>query len=264
MKRILALALLVLGAHAFTLDVDSDIVGKSRAYVGCAYQTGGTAPPQFDCSGFVGFILRPFVPKLPRLSRDMADFVTPVAKADLRPGDLVFFATTATPGAISHVALYIGDNSIIHAISDGPQRGVNVSSLDTRYWKNHYAGAGRVLPSAQAKPATPTKSAMPNTPAKPASPTTADKLTTPAKHSATDKPAKSDKPSAPDKPTAPAGAAKTTSPAADPWDSWDGYIEGDYAQWKAEQERKFSEFKKSYDSSAEGDAFAEWKKKQGL
>jgi len=131
------------GLWAF--DAQKDIVDKSREYVGCQYRTGGVKPREFDCSGFVGYVMRPFVPKLPRLSRDMADFGKPLAKDQLRAGDLVFFATTGAPDAISHVALYIGNGEIIHAISDGPERGVHVTPLDARYWKAHYHSAARVL-----------------------------------------------------------------------------------------------------------------------
>ena len=198
MKRFSVVVLFIgFGVSLFAIDVQKDIVEKARTYVGAAYVTGGTRPPEFDCSGFVGFIMRPFVPGLPRLSRDLASSGTPVARESLRPGDLVFFATTPDPGAISHVALYIGDGSIIHAISDGPERGVRVTSLDAKYWKKHFASAVRVLASADkesAGSATGTSNA--------------------------------------------AGTKAKETVAASPWDAWDGYVMGDYAQWKAEEKKK--------------------------
>lgn len=149
MKRIISAAMLLLCAAIplFCLDVQRDIVEKSRQYVGCVYSRGGVNPPQFDCSGFVGYIIRPFVPNLPRLSKDMSESGVKISRDDLAPGDLVFFATTEVPGAVSHVALYIGGGSIIHAISDGPDRGVNITPLSSRYWKEHYHSAVRVLPA---------------------------------------------------------------------------------------------------------------------
>ena len=42
----------------------------------------------------------------------MSQVGTPVAKADLRPGDLVFFYRP-----VSHVGIYIGDGKIVHASS---------------------------------------------------------------------------------------------------------------------------------------------------
>lgn len=136
------------GLHA--LDVHRDIVQKAQTYVGNGYCRGGTSPPCFDCSGFVGYVLKPHVSGLPRVSREMARYGATVNRNELRPGDLVFFATTPNRRVVSHVALYIGQDSIVHAISDGPNRGVNVTSLNARYWRTHFHSAGRVLPLAQA------------------------------------------------------------------------------------------------------------------
>jgi hypothetical protein len=242
-RRFSVVALLIcLGVSLFAIDVQKDIVDKARAYVGAAYVTGGTRPPEFDCSGFVGFILRPFVPGLPRLSRDMAASGTPVAKGSLRPGDLVFFATTPDPLAISHVALYIGDGSIIHAISDGPERGVHVTPLDARYWKKHFASAVRVLGSADEKSAgtaAGTGSVAGTGSAKKESGTTANK---------------------PKVVTVPEAKG---SVAASPWDTWDGYVMGDYAQWKAEEKKKLDAQEKAFDKDAEARKFEDWKKTHG-
>ncbi len=131
---------------AFTLDIQYDIIEKSRKYVGNGYCRGGTRPPCFDCSGFVGYIMSPYVSSMPRVSRDMARLGTRVSRDALEPGDLVFFVTTPSRSVISHVAIYIGQDSIIHAISDGPNRGVNITPLSSRYWRDHFHSAVRVLP----------------------------------------------------------------------------------------------------------------------
>lgn len=253
--RPIALAIMlaaVASGGLWAFDAQKDIVEKSREYVGCQYRTGGVKPREFDCSGFVGYVLRPFVPGLPRLSRDMADFGKPIAKDQLRPGDLVFFATTGTPGAVSHVALYLGDGEIIHAISDGPERGVRVTPLDARYWKSHYHSAARVLPDSA------TPSAQKPVPAKqtaPAKQTTPAIQTTPAQKTT---PAKVETPAKQTTPKADVPAAK-----ASPWDTWDGIVRGDYEQWKAEQKRAFEESKKKYDKDREGEEFRKWKSEHG-
>jgi hypothetical protein len=36
---------------------------------------------------------------------------------------------------------------MVHAASDGPETGVIVSSIDERYWKNHFYGYARFLPT---------------------------------------------------------------------------------------------------------------------
>jgi hypothetical protein len=151
-KRI---ALLILAAVLFffitaasisALDVNRDIISAARRYIGSSYCYGGVAPPCFDCSGFVVYIYRPHLPRLPRMSRDMVRFGRPVSRTDVLPGDLLFFATGPDPNVITHVSIYIGQNSIIHAISDGPNRGINITELTSRYWRARYHSALRVLP----------------------------------------------------------------------------------------------------------------------
>ncbi len=142
---LLLLCLTLPGIFAF--DIQRDVVEKAQSYVGNGYCRGGVAPPCFDCSGFVGRVLKPIVPGLPRVSRDMAHYGRKISRSDLRSGDLVFFATTPNRAIVSHVAIYIGQNSIVHAISDGPNRGVQVTSLNASYWRRHYHSAVRVLPA---------------------------------------------------------------------------------------------------------------------
>lgn len=220
MKRFVVFALFAFAlVPLFSLDVEQDIVLKAEKYVGCDYLTGGTTPSQFDCSGFVGYIVRPFAPDLPRLSKDMSESGMQIAKKDLLPGDLVFFATTADAGVVSHVAIYIGNDSIIHSISDGPNRGVTVTPLSARYWTTRYHNAVRVLPLTPPKAVAEPKTATP-----------------------------------------PKTAAPTSPKVESPWDTWDGYIAGDYDQWKAEQDRKYKEFKKAESSNGEKSAYDEWKK----
>ena len=130
------------------LDVQSEILIPAQEYIGAGYCRGGTDVPCFDCSGFVLRLYRPLVPELPRVSRDMARVGRAVQRRELHAGDLVFFTTGSRPGVITHVAVYMGQDSIIHAISDGPERGVTVTRLSARYWDTRYHSARRVLAAA--------------------------------------------------------------------------------------------------------------------
>jgi hypothetical protein len=141
---ILLIAFLATGAYA--VDVAEDIVRPAQQWQGSGYCLGSARPDCFDCSGFVNYIYKPHVPELPRSSRRMVRFGTPISRSEIRPGDLVFFATGPDPSVVSHVAIYIGQDSIIHAISDGPERGVTVTPLSARYWRSRYHSARRVLP----------------------------------------------------------------------------------------------------------------------
>jgi cell wall-associated NlpC family hydrolase len=90
--------------------------------IGKPYRYGATGPNAFDCSGLVQWTYKQLGVKLPRTSRAMAGVGKPVAKSDLRPGDLVFFYKP-----ISHVAIYIGNGKIVHASTSG--KPVKVSDL---------------------------------------------------------------------------------------------------------------------------------------
>jgi len=146
MKKILLLYLFIfiVFSSLFSLDIYKDIIQPGQALLGTAYRNGGTSPSGFDCSGFITYLYKKYVPGLPRVSRNMAGFGEPVKRDSIIPGDLIFFATGSSSG-ITHVAIYIGQNSIIHAISNGPNRGVTITSLSARYWQSKYYSAVRIV-----------------------------------------------------------------------------------------------------------------------
>jgi cell wall-associated NlpC family hydrolase len=76
---------------------------------------------------------------LPRTAAEQFATGTPVEKADLKAGDLVFF-TTYKPGA-SHVGFYMGDGKFIHASSAAAK--VTISELNDQFYVDHYIGARR-------------------------------------------------------------------------------------------------------------------------
>jgi hypothetical protein len=157
--RLAAAALVLLlsvAAPATAIDVTDEIVAPAQNYLGSGYCFGSANPNCFDCSGFVNYIYRPHVPELPRSSRAMSRFGEAIDVDQVRPGDLLFFATGPDPSIISHVAIYIGQDSIIHAISDGPERGVTMTPLSARYWSRRVHSARRVLTLAPPIPAEPT------------------------------------------------------------------------------------------------------------
>jgi cell wall-associated NlpC family hydrolase len=80
--------------------------------VGSPYRWGAAGPNAFDCSGLVTWAFKNAGISLPRTSRAMSQVGTPVSKADLRPGDLVFFYKP-----VSHVGIYIGNGKMVHASS---------------------------------------------------------------------------------------------------------------------------------------------------
>ena len=96
--------------------------------MGKPYRWGATGPNSFDCSGLMQYAFKNGAGiSLPRVSRDQANVGKKVSKAELQPGDLVFFAKG---GRIHHVGMYLGNDQYIHA----PQTGdvVKISKLSSR------------------------------------------------------------------------------------------------------------------------------------
>ncbi len=116
--------------------VDNARVARVLAYaaakLGDRYIWGATGPDAFDCSGLVLRAWQQAGITLPRTASVQATAGRPVARADLRPGDLVFFYSP-----VSHIGLYIGGGKMINAAN--PRTGVRVANVDTPA----YAGAVR-------------------------------------------------------------------------------------------------------------------------
>ncbi|HEY6102338.1 MAG TPA: NlpC/P60 family protein [bacterium] len=120
----------------------ADIVREAMRYFGTPYVWGGESSRGVDCSGFVYVVFSGRMPQLSRLrSFDYFEMGVPVGRAELRPGDLVFF-TTYAPGP-SHVGIYAGEGRFLHASFSA--RRVLATSLDDAYYSARYVGARRLL-----------------------------------------------------------------------------------------------------------------------
>lgn len=116
-----------------------DVISIARRFIGIPYSYGGNGPRSFDCSGFVRYVYASYGIDLPRVASDQARMGRRVTK--LAPGDLVFFSGSMN-GYITHVGIYIGNNSFIHASTS---LGVTITSLDETWYRKRYVAACRVL-----------------------------------------------------------------------------------------------------------------------
>jgi cell wall-associated NlpC family hydrolase len=100
------------------------VVRFAAGQLGKAYRFAADGPDSYDCSGLVVAAYRAVGVMLPHSSRQQWDRVQRIGRADLRPGDLVFYYSD-----IHHVGIYVGADKVIHA----PQYGepVRVDSIDS-------------------------------------------------------------------------------------------------------------------------------------
>jgi cell wall-associated NlpC family hydrolase len=117
------------------------VASIAMQFRGRPYVWGGTTPAGFDCSGFVYYVLNQSGSPIPRGMWGQYNAGSHPSRADLQPGDIVFFQNTYMAG-LSHNGIYIGGGQFIHA-SD-PSTGVTVSSLSSSYWASRWFGATRV------------------------------------------------------------------------------------------------------------------------
>lgn len=124
-----------------------NFVAEAKKYVGCPYEYGSTGPETFDCSGLIYHVARESVGKqLPRTAKAIYNYCKIIPDKNKETGDLLFFKTTGSD-SISHVGIYIGNGQFISAISDGPNTGVIISSINQDYWKGKYVACGQFIKS---------------------------------------------------------------------------------------------------------------------
>jgi len=124
-------------------DLRGELVKTARSFLGIPYRWGGTTIENgFDCSGLTMVCYRLNGLNLPRVSRNQFQSGKWVPKAQLRPGDLVFFATKGGK-RVTHVGTYIGAGKFIHAPRTG--KTVRIEKLSNSFFAKTYMGGRSYL-----------------------------------------------------------------------------------------------------------------------
>ena len=122
-------------------------LAAARSVIGTPYALGGDGPGTFDCSGLTQWAMRQAGVTLPRTSYSQWTVGTPVSRAAIQAGDLVFFNANG-PGA-SHVGIAASNATVVSATSHG----VREHSISGAYWGAHF-----LAPAALARSASPPRS----------------------------------------------------------------------------------------------------------
>jgi cell wall-associated NlpC family hydrolase len=111
---------------------------QAESQIGKPYVWGAAGPNSYDCSGLVMWAYAQVGVHLDHWTGDQWNEGAHVSRANLRPGDLVFFAyNTSDPSSIHHVGLYVGNGEMVNA----PYTGVDVR-YDSAF-RSDYIGAVR-------------------------------------------------------------------------------------------------------------------------
>ncbi|MFD3402665.1 NlpC/P60 family protein [Kribbella sp. NPDC058693] len=108
-----------------------DAINFALRQLGDMYLWGATGPSRWDCSGLTQGAWERAGVQLPHYSVAQYEQIQHIDEDELRPGDLIFWATNPSdPGTIHHVAMYLGNGQMIHA----PRTGKPVQIDSVYYW----------------------------------------------------------------------------------------------------------------------------------
>lgn len=123
-----------------------DILKEASTHLGKSYRHGTHGPATFDCSGFTSYVYSQFGYRISPGSRVQYTQGEPVAYADLRKGDLVFFTSRSSGGNVGHVGMVSEVNPQTGAVRfiHASVKGVRYNEI-TGYYKDRYIGARRII-----------------------------------------------------------------------------------------------------------------------
>ncbi|WP_346764018.1 C40 family peptidase [Bacillus sp. BHET2] len=127
-----------------------DIVKSAEAFLDLPYLWGGMTSYGYDCSGFSYTMCKSQGYLIPRDAGDQAEKGKNVPLGELKPGDLLFFASEKGKGDIRHVGIYHGEGKMIHSPNTG--KTIEVIPLKGTYYEKELCVARRYWEEAEELP----------------------------------------------------------------------------------------------------------------
>ncbi len=118
------------------------MVDVALSMLGQPYRYGGAAPGGFDCSGLVAYAASGAGLRVPRTAWEQANIGAPVARSDLRAGDLVFMHMAHKE---LHVGIAVDGERFVHAPSKGGS--IRIDSLAAPPYARSFISARRIVAS---------------------------------------------------------------------------------------------------------------------
>lgn len=140
-RRVYASAVAVRPPRVSALPVSgSDVAAVAQMFTGLPYLWAGRSGFGYDCSGLTSMVYRVHGVTIPRDADAQAVKGTAIPKPSLRPGDLLFYATS---GNVHHVSIYAGNNRMVQAPRTGST--VQTIAVSTPSYAREYAGGRRFI-----------------------------------------------------------------------------------------------------------------------
>ena len=122
------------------------VIQTARSYTGTPYRYGGTTRSGMDCSALVYHSFYSVGVTMPRISADQSKMGKSIRTNEIKPGDVLFFATGKKRKQVTHSGIVTetsrGDVRFIHSSTS---LGVSEDYLSNNYWSKAFLFARRVL-----------------------------------------------------------------------------------------------------------------------